>query len=204
MSVGATTMEKYPLAPANTDSPRTTLRSFIEAIDKAYQLYTSGQRKTKEIEYYSYRATRCLDLSKVAPSVLEDVGIESVLLLKEVLDRIGIPSFEEIPDSAAMKEKEFRKWVIPHTEITIALVEKGPRQGEFLFTAETVSRLKSFYERVEHMPYKPGSSVDVYDDYTMGSGWMIPSHLIHALSQFFKTNGLSPNPASTRVVSMPI
>jgi len=187
MSVGATTMEKYPLAPANTDSPRTTLKSFIEAIDKAYQLYISGQTKTKEIQYYGYRATRCLDLSKVAPSVLEDVGIESVLLLKEVLDRIGIPPFEKIPDSAAMKEKEFRKWVIPHTEITIALVEKGPRQGEFLFTAETVNRLKSFYERVEHMPYKPGSSVGVYNEYIMGSGWMIPGHLIHALPQFFKT-----------------
>ena len=124
LSVGATTMEKYPLAPANTDSPRTTLKSFIEAIDKAYQLYISVHTKTKEIEYYGNRATRCLDLSKVAPSVLEDVGIESVLLLKEVLDRIGIPPFEEIPDSAAMKEKEFKKWVIPHTEITIALVEK--------------------------------------------------------------------------------
>ena len=180
-------MEKYPLAPANTDSPQTTLKSFIEAIDKAYQLYISGHTKTKEIEYYGNRATRCLDLSKVAPSVLEDVGIESVLLLKEVLDRIGIPPFEEIPDSAAMKEKEFKKWVIPHTEITIALVEKGPRQGEFLFTAETVKRLKSYYQRVKHMPYKPGSSVGVYNEYIMGSGWMIPGHLIHALPQFFKT-----------------
>jgi hypothetical protein len=44
-----------------------------------------------EIEYYGNRAIRCLDLSKVAPSVLLDVGIESGLLLKEVLDRIEIP-----------------------------------------------------------------------------------------------------------------
>lgn len=187
ISVGATTMERYPLAPADTDSPRTTLRSFIETIDKAYQLYISGQRKTKEIEYYSNRATRCLDLSNVAPTVLKYVGIESVLLLKEVLDRIEIPPFKEIPDRAAMKKKEFKKWVIPHTAITIALVGKGPRQGEYLFTADTVDRLKGYYERVEHLPYKPGSSVEFYDDYIMGSGWMIPGHLIHALPQFFKT-----------------
>ena len=187
MSVGATTMEKYPLAPANTDSPRTTLRSFIETINKVYQLHISGQRKTKEIEYYGNRAIRCLDLSKVAPSVLLDVGIESVLLLKEVLDRIEIPPYEKIPDRAAMKNEEFKKWVIPHTAITIALVKEDPRQGEYLFTADTVERLKSFYERVEHLPYKPGSSVEFYNDYIMGSGWMIPGHLIHALPQFFKT-----------------
>jgi MscS family membrane protein len=187
IAVGATTIEKHPLAPANTDSPRTTLKSFIESVDKAYQLYISGQRKTKELEYYGNRAIRCLDLSKVVPSVMLNVGVESLLLLKEVLDRIEIPLYEKIPDRTAMKNEEFKKWVIPHTEITIALVKEGPRQGEYLFTADTIERLKSFYERVEHLPYKPGSSVEIYNDYIMGSGWMIPGHRIHALPQFFKT-----------------
>ena len=125
MSMGATTMEKYPLAPANTDSPRTTLKSFTETINKVYQLHISGQRKTKEIEYYGNQAIRCLDLSKVAPSVLLDVGIESLLLLKEVLDRIEIPPYEKIPNRAAMKNEEFKKWVIPHTAITIARASPG-------------------------------------------------------------------------------
>ena len=155
--------------------------------DKAHRLRISGERKTKVIKYYGNRAIRCLDLSTVAPFVLEDVGITSVLLLKGVLDRIEIPPFEEIPDRAAMKEKKYKKWVIPHTAIAIALVKEGPRQGEYLFTADTIEQLKSFYERVEHLPYKPGSSVEFYDDYIMGSGWMIPGHLIHALPQFFKT-----------------
>ena len=188
ISVGAATMERYPLAPPNTDSPRTTLKSFIDTVNKAYQVYISGQSNAKEIEYDIKRAIRCLDLSQVAPSVLEDVGIESVLLLKEVLDRIEIPPFEKIPDKVAMAEKKFKKWVIPHTAITIALVEKGPRQGEYLFTADTVERLKSFYERVEHLPYKPGSSVGAYEDYILGSGWMIPGNLIYALPQFLKTD----------------
>jgi len=187
MSVGATTMERYPLAPPNTDSPQTILRSFINSVNKAYHLHISGASNTKEIQFYIKRAIRCLDLNHVAPSVLEDVGIESVLLLKEVLDRIEIPPFADIPDRAAMKGKKFKKWVIPYTEITIALVEKGSRQGEYLFTADTVDWLKSFYERVEHLPYKPGSSVKAYDDYIVESGWMIPGYLIHALPRFFKT-----------------
>ena len=187
VSVGAATMEKHPLAPPNTDSPRSTLKSFIESVDKAYRLHISGEKTTKEIEYYGKQAFRCLDLSKAAPSIQEEVGVESVLLLKEVLDRIEIPLYMEIPDSAAMEEKKYKKWVVPHTAITIALIEEGPRQGEYLFTADTIAGLKGFYERVKHLPYKPGSSIEAYNDYIMGSGWMIPGYLIHALPQFFKT-----------------
>lgn len=181
-------MEIYPLAPPNTDSPRTTLKSFIDTVNKAFQVYISGESNAKEISFHLKKAVRCLDLSNVAPSVLQDVGIESVLILKEVLDRIELPPFHKIPDKAVMEEQKFKKWVIPHTAITIALVEKGPRQGEYLFTADTVERLRSFYERVEHLPYKPGSSVGAYEDYIMGSGWMIPGKLIYALPQFFKEN----------------
>ena len=95
ISMGATTIEKYPLAPPNTDSPRTTLKSFIEMADKAHRLRISGERKTKVLKYYGNRAIRCLDLSTVAPFVLEDVGISSVLLLKGVLDLIEIPPLKK-------------------------------------------------------------------------------------------------------------
>jgi len=78
--------------------------------------------------------------------------------------------------------------VLPHTEITIALVEEGPPRGEYLFTAETVRRLKRFYERVEHLPYKPGSSEGAYRDYVLAAGWMIPGSFIRPLPPFFKVD----------------
>ena len=189
-SVGGATMEKYPLAPPNTDSPRTTFKSFIDSMNKAYTLASSGKRYSKEIRYHGMRAIRCLDLSQVALSVAEDVGVESALLLKEVLDRVSLPPFEQIPDRAMMKQKRFQKWVLPHTEITVALVEEGPRKGEYLFTAETVNKLKNFYERSVHLPYKPGSSVRIYGEYTLGAGWMIPGHFIQSLPKFFKAKFL--------------
>ena len=181
------TIQMHPLAPPDTNSPRTLLESFIETTNKAYHLYISGERGAMEIDYHLDRAIRSLDLSEVAPSILEDVGIESVLLLKEVLDRIEIPPFEEIPDRAAMRNKNYKKWNIPNTEITIALIEEGPRQGEYLFTADTVNRLMSYYERVEHLPYKPGSSIGAYEDYVMGIGSMIPGSIIRSLPRFFRS-----------------
>jgi MscS family membrane protein len=183
---GATTFETHPLAPPNTDSPRSTLKSFIKAVSNGYQLYISGDYDSKELKFYGRQARRCLDLSKLPPSLAFEVGVQSLLLLKEVLDRIEIPPYEEIPDRAAMKEKRFQKWVLPNSDITISMVEEGPHQGEYLFSAETIAQLKNFYQQVEHLPYKPGASVGFYEDYIMGSGWMIPGALIHKLPPFFK------------------
>ena len=157
----------------------------MDATDKAYKMKVNGERRGKEIDYYLQRAIRCLNLSEVAPSVVKEVGIESVLLLKEILDRIEIPPFDEIPDRDSMKGRKYKKWTIPKTEITIELVEEGPLQGKYLFTAETVNRLKFYYDRVEHLPYKPGSSIGAYEDFILGAGWMIPGSLIKALPLFF-------------------
>jgi MscS family membrane protein len=190
--LGASTLEQYPLAPPNTGSPRSTIKSFIDSINTAHQLFInagsviSGKHKDNEIKFYVKRALRCLDLSQVAPTVLEDTGIESALLLKEVLDRIEVPPYEEIPDSTAMQKQPFKKWVLPHTEISIALMAEGPRQGEYLFTAETVNRVRSFYKRVKDLPYKPGASVGAYEDYILAAGSMIPPGLIRALPDFMK------------------
>jgi len=52
-----------------------------------------------------------------------------------------------------MESLTFKRWTIPNTEITIQRVEKGPRSGEHLFTAETVERVPEFYERMKGIQY---------------------------------------------------
>ena len=78
----AAEIQRYPLEPPDTSSPRATLKSFIETTDKAYlkQLELSPRDETA-VNLLS-RAARCLDLSKVAPRLSEEVGLESALLLK--------------------------------------------------------------------------------------------------------------------------
>ncbi|MGK7918366.1 MAG: mechanosensitive ion channel family protein, partial [Prochloraceae cyanobacterium] len=46
---------------------------------------------------------------------------------------------------------------LPYTKIDIVKVESGTRAGEFLFSTETVGRLKEFYQKVKNLPYKPGT-----------------------------------------------
>lgn len=83
--------------------------------------------------------------------------------LKEVLDRLEPPPIESIPDAPAMANAEVKAWTLPDSEIRIRRVDAGPRAGEYLFTAETVSRVPEFYDRVKDLPYRPGASVGWHD-----------------------------------------
>ena len=174
-------IERHPLEPPDTSSPRATLMSFIEAIDKSYTKSQEKGYRSEAATGFLARASRCLDLSKIAPTILEDVGFESALLLKEVLDRIEVPSYEDIPGSEEVRVQGLSRWRLPHTEITIGKINDGPRQGEFLFTAETVAGVKEFYEKVRRLPYKQGASVGAYENYIFSPGWMIPNQLIEVL-----------------------
>ena len=143
-------------------------------MDKAYlKQLELGPRDEAALDLLS-RAARCLDLSKVAPRVSESVGFESALLLKEVLDRIEVPPYGEIPGVEEVNAKGLSRWRLPHTEIFIAKAREGDRQDDFLFTAETVNRVGKFYERVEYLPYRPGASVKAYRDYILSPGPLIP------------------------------
>jgi MscS family membrane protein len=167
-------VDVYPLTRLNTRSPRSTLRSLRETVNRAFQFQIKGgARSRKTMELLGLSAS-CLDLSKVPPTLVEMVGIESVLMLKEILDRIEVPAYEEIPDHDAMESNRWSRWSIPHTEITIARVADGPCQGEYLFTSMTVDRLPVFYNRVRHLSYKPGATDGFYESYIYSPGWMIP------------------------------
>lgn len=170
----------YPLRPPELDSPRATLRSFIRNATEAIQRWRN-ELPPEAIRRPLRRAMLCLDLSLFPIATREAVGTEKVLLLKEILDRIKIPPFEEIPDAASVTEKELTAWTIPNTQITMAWVEEGPRSGTFLFTTHTVALLRDFYEIAEFLPYKPGASIGAYEDFIYGPGTLLPRAWIEGL-----------------------
>ena len=186
-AVSVSDVGAYPLERMNTTSPRATMRGFLETMDRAYKIQTEfGYRSKKALELLE-RAERCLDLRNVPPNLVAITGIESVLLLKEILDRLPLPPYGEIPDSNTMESRRWSRWTIPHTEITIARVGNGPREEEFLFTPGTVARLHKFFERMEHLPYKPGAAETIYESFIYSPGWMIPHEWIDALPEWADT-----------------
>jgi MscS family membrane protein len=180
-SNSAPTADVNPLRPADTSSPRATLQSFIAGTDAAYlrmkELLTSYSRSDRlylnsaeraaqaDIIPSASKAIQSLDVSGVLPVLRQTVSVERAVQLKEILDRIELPSFDDIPDREAMVRSSSKKWRLPNTEIDIVLIEKGPRAGDYLVSAETVDRLPEFYDRVKTLPYKPGAGRELSDAY---------------------------------------
>ena len=174
----------FPLEPPDTSSPRATLSSFIKYTDKLYEAATAAEEDLFLAKEFMQRAERCFDFSKVPPTIVSDVSIESVLRLREILDRIELPDLADVPDKHEAKKYKVMLWRIPHTEITIGRCPDGPRMGSYLFTPETVRRLEEYYEEVAHLPYRSDKGENYtgfYEQYIYSSGWMIPDGFLKKL-----------------------
>ena len=131
----------FPLQPPNTSSPQATMGSFLNNMQEAHRQIMKGleiymdepgwyqspkvKKEFARAFIFVNRATRCLDLSEVPPTLSERVGLEATVFLKTIVDRISIPPLEEIPNADEMEADELTRWRLPNTEITIAKVPKG-------------------------------------------------------------------------------
>ena len=186
---------EHPLEPAVTSSPRETLRTFLDASESMWALVRDegeGQRTKEgfqEVLALDARRKGTLDLSEVAPEARSATGDDVSVYLYEVLTRIELPPLEEVPGNDDVENRaDFENWTVPHTEIRIHRIAKGPRAGEFLFDPGTADRAREFYERTRHLPYRQpppienvGSFREVY------GGWNIPITWVDALPEPMRT-----------------
>ena len=192
MSAGdAEAVPASPLAPLPNTSPLQTFKSFrqladeaedslLDAIELAAQndaiFDTDEVTALKEQALADLnKAASTLDLSSVAPASRRTVGISSVLLLKEILDRIPPPDLAAIPGKAEVEAGKLPNgWTLPGTEIRMSRVEDPDGRSRFLFSDATVRRLPEFYALVRDMPPRTGASLDFYQDFVLGPGLYMP------------------------------
>ena len=86
---------EFPLAPPKTSSPRETLESFLVWSKVFHNAMRAPIEDPAEIQDALDRAARCFDLSEIPPTLVSNVGVESVLRLREILDRIPLPEISE-------------------------------------------------------------------------------------------------------------
>lgn len=174
-----------PLAPLDTSSPRATLASFCDTVNHIYANIISEERTLKlraDTRHLIKHAFTCLDTSGIAPSLLDSEGRQAIVCLKEVLDRVPLPSSDAIPDAAAVKADGIKRWRLPGTEIMLTRIADGPREGDFVFSAETVFNAERFYDLVHLLPYRADAgSPGLHEAYVTLGGWMIPESFIRKL-----------------------
>ncbi len=220
------------LKAVDASSPRAVFDGFLDSVNRAYRLIQDAdaalraqppridREEAREIERVAadllQRAMTTLDLSTVPESLRASVGLETVLQLKEILDRTIFPPIEAIPNEAVVaavrsgsietlqRDTGPLRWRYPGTEIEIVEVAEGERRGQFLFSAASVERIPEFYEQVRDLPYRPDTysgleleyhapelTPGFFDFYISTPGYLIPgayvlSGLIEDLPDGFK------------------
>jgi len=166
----------YPLARPDTSSPRATLKSFLDEMNKAVAAYKAGQ--PDHFLASLNLAERCLNFDGEPQAIRPVLGLYTVLYLKETLDRMPMPPLEEIPDAKTVETQKLASWTLPHTEITIAVAKDGPASGEFRFSPDTVKRSQEFYKKVRNLPYRPGAEGALFDQLTSTVGINVPKEVM--------------------------
>ncbi len=187
---------EHPLEPPDRSSPRDALKTYLESNDALGEflvqtyLPSPSREAYQEMEALAATAMAALDLSQMPPATRARGGRTADLLLYDVLNRIELPPSKQIPGDHEMTSAtgtNLTRWVIPHTEIALERVSSGPRQGEFLFSADTVARAAEFFERVRDMePIREVPMEDMKEVVISGSGWLIPCRWIQALPAWMR------------------
>jgi len=202
------------LKPVDSSNPRSTLEGFLDSVNRAHALVmkadaalqaappTMTTQEARDIAIAAdnllQRATHTLDLSQVPEALREDVGVEAALMLKEVFDRMQLPPVDSVPDAQMMAVQQQAggpaRWRYPNTEIEIMEITEGERQGQFLFSADTVRRIGDFYKEIENLPYRtgvrslnwrsPDKSEGFFEYFISTPGYMVPR--IHFLGRFIE------------------
>ena len=131
-----------PLKPADTSSPRDTLRSFFTDMDIVLSDFQQDGVISDEAGYRAYeRVVSMLDFSLTPNGDSRMTSARRCLLLLEILNRIELPPENDIPGDDDVARSGLKQWTIPDTRLTIQRIENGLRAGEFVFSARTVERL---------------------------------------------------------------
>lgn len=180
--------------PANTASPRGTLKDFIDAsneVSKHVRDTKFVNRDSEALRPTTLRILDCLDQSDLPAFAREARAAEVAICLKEILDRVELPPFDEIPgieevDAAGDK---LTSWRIPGTRITISRMEEGPQKHEYLFSKGTVDRAVRYYKDMKAYPYRtsgPETSPGFYHWYFSSPGHSAVAPIIERLPKGFR------------------
>jgi MscS family membrane protein len=112
---------------------------------------------------------------------------EKMVMLKEVLDRIELPPYEQIPGKEQVEDKGVLRWTVPGTLIDFVKIEEGPDAGEFLVSREAVADLGRYYELAKDLPYKPTAQAGLYEELRASPGPLIPKRWIDGLPAWTKS-----------------
>lgn len=154
--------------PKGFNSPRSTMFTFLEAINAVAVAKDSKQWKT---------VNQCLDLSKVSRDLVEERAED----LLGILNRLGyieswhLPGADEIGDETSFTyfpDTQFHDLVSGievEGKIELALITEGDEKGYWKFSAETMAGIHDLFLALEDLPIIAG---EAEAESLTTSGWL--------------------------------
>lgn len=121
-----------------------------------------------------------MDLSNFPEWRRESAGMETALMLWDILKTEGVT-----PETVFKKVRD-GLWVIPGTYIQVGTIASGMRQGDVVFTADTVANVPSLYKS---SAARLAGGFDAYSYYTETPGGLEPPRwggIAHKLPSFMR------------------
>jgi len=172
----------YADMSVDRSTPEQHLKTFMSALDATVARLEARERARQQEDAWFYpRITEeesaeitllknlvldSMDLSGIPDWRRESAGVETALMLGEILRAEGVtPStqFRQIKDGL---------WVIPGTYLQVGTIGSGMRMGDVVFTAETIANVPSFYQLLP--PGAGDGGFDAYRYFTETPGGLEP------------------------------
>ncbi|MBC7004865.1 mechanosensitive ion channel [Photobacterium sp. BZF1] len=183
MLCSASIFAHSPYSLADTSSPKHTLVNFLYYSEIVIKHWQAESLESKEAKHAYNQAIRTMDLSLVPNRTRTVVMMERIILLREILDRFDSKVLQAAPDHE--KAQDISYWRFANSDLSIVRLETGNRQGQFVFSANTVQQLSSWYRKMEVMPYALESRTDYYQEFLVTPGPLFSKSLIYSLPDDF-------------------
>lgn len=190
-SSSSQTTSSFVLHPPNTSSPRDTMVSFMKITQRLHDLISSkdySEQDRIEVFYLFEQVEDFFDLREIAPSLRADYATASAIYLREIIDRVGLPRVEDMPDEETMHtaiDKGFpARWQIPEMPFEIIRVDEGENAGHYVFSDETSREVRPLFQEIRHLPYKSRAAEDFYDYFFLTPNPIIPKEWIDSLPEW--------------------
>jgi MscS family membrane protein len=123
----------------------------------------------------------------------QERAAEVSVALKEILDRIEVPQWEDIPGrdeiEAADGSERLLRWRMPETRLVIARATSGEEQGEYMFAPEVVRLAVRRYYEMAYAPYRtdgPETSPGFHRWYVSAPGHPVLAPIFRRLPDVLK------------------
>jgi MscS family membrane protein len=218
---GVAHAQENPLEPLDASSPQATYLSFVAHVELLEDLLLAYQQDRSEENQAAFDAALSkvadlFDLSAVAEANEREAVGGSFARLADILNRIPPPDLDEIPDLDDVEEARtgsgelalpdtsvpilradggIETYTLPGSEITITRIDEGVRAGEYVFSADTVSRLAGWRDDIDGLPVNDGVEVrDWVQEEADFTGHLVPRSLVDAF----------PDEAASDVLGAPL